>query len=235
MTVGAAGLQLIAQGGLVHQDVHGDGDDDGNENAAVDLRAGEDGVQPQLGGGHAVEGGLIDIAGLGALDHILEIADVEHPGHQVGGDPVGHDARQHLVDVQQGLHQAGNRAPQSAGQAPGQEGQHPDNAHGHRAGGDGQGHHQGDHGGDQILAGGADVKEARLEGHGHGKARHDQGRGPEQHVAQVHRVEAPGQGTGGVAAGAEDTGKDDADAVPCAAQGYLLVEQAHDQNGDAAH
>ena len=235
VTVGAAGLQLIAQGGLVHQDVHGDGDDDGNENAAVDLGAGEDGVQPQLGGGHAVEGGLIDIAGLGALDHILEIADVEHPGHQVGGDPVGHDARQHLVDVQQGLHQAGDRAPQSAGQAPGQEGQHPDNAHGHSAGGNGQGHHQGDHGGDQILTGGTDVKEARLEGHGHGKARHDQGRGPEQHVAQVHGVEAPGQGTGGVAAGAEDTGEDDADAVPCAAQGDLLVEQAHDQNGDAAH
>ena len=35
------------------------GDDDGNENAAVDLGAGEYGVQPQLRGGHAVEGGLI--------------------------------------------------------------------------------------------------------------------------------------------------------------------------------
>ena len=235
VAVGAAGLQLIAQGGLVHQDVHGDGDDDGNENAAVDLGAGEDGVQPQLGGGHAVEGGLIDVAGLGALGEVLEAADVEHPGHQVGGDPVGHDARQHLVDVQQGLYQAGDRAPQSAGQAPGQEGQHPDDAHGHGLGGDGQGHHQGDHGGDQILTGGADVEQAGLEGHGHGKSRHDQGRCPEQHVAQVHGVEAPGQGTGGVPAGAENTGKDDADTVPRAGQRDLLIAHAHDEHGDAAH
>ena len=35
--IGTAGLQLVAKGRLVHEDIHQNSDDDGNENAAVDL------------------------------------------------------------------------------------------------------------------------------------------------------------------------------------------------------
>ena len=67
MAVGAAGLQFVAQRSLGHEDVHGDGQQNGHQNTGVDLRAGEQLIQPQLGGGHAVEAGLIDVAGLGVL------------------------------------------------------------------------------------------------------------------------------------------------------------------------
>lgn len=59
------------------------------------------------------------------LEALKQAALVEQPGHQVGGDPVGHDAGQHLVDVEEGLHQSGDTAPQGAGQHAAQEGNEP--------------------------------------------------------------------------------------------------------------
>ena len=235
MAVGAAGLQLVAQRGLGHEDVHGDGQQNGHQNTGVDLRAGEQLIQPQLGGSHAVEAGLIDVAGLGVLHGVLEVADVEHPRHKVGGHPVGHDAGQHLIDVETRLGQTRQSAPQSTCQTAAQKGQDPDDPGGDGGRGDAQGDHQRRHGGDQVLTGSADVEQARLEGHGHGETRHNQGRGPEQHIAGVDGVEAPGQLTGGIAAGAEDAGEDDSEAVPCAGEGDLFIEAAHQNDGDAAH
>lgn len=122
VAVGAAGLELVAQGGLVHKDIDQNCDTDGNQDAAIDLRVGEQFVQTQLGGLHTIETGLVDIGSLGVLHVILEAlkqaALVEQPGHQVGGDPVGHDAGQHLVDVEEGLHQSGDTAPQGAASMP---------------------------------------------------------------------------------------------------------------------
>src|SRR5699024_6011594 len=63
VAVAAAGLELIAQGRLVHQDVHEHGDEGGDEDAAVDLGVGEEDVEPHLGRLHAVEGGLVYVAG----------------------------------------------------------------------------------------------------------------------------------------------------------------------------
>ena len=114
MAVSAACLQLVAKGGLIHNDIDDHGDQDRHKDAAVDLRIGEDLVKAHLGGRHAVEGGLVDIAGLSALGDIFQIAQIKNPCDQVRGDPVGHNARQHLVDVEEGLEHAGDRAPERA-------------------------------------------------------------------------------------------------------------------------
>ena len=235
MAVGAAGFQLIAEGGLFHDDVNHDGQQNGHQDTAVHLRVGEQVVKTHLGGGHVVVGGLVDIAGLGVFHHVLEVADVEHPRHQVGGDPVGHDAGQHLIDVQQCLQQAGDRAPQRACQHAAQEGQQPDQRGRHGLRGDAQRDIQGRQRTHQVLARRADIEQARFEGNGHGQTGHDQRRGAEQHIADVLGVEAPGQGTGGVTAGVQDTGEDQADAVPDARAGDLAVEGAHDGHHDTAH
>ena len=140
MAVGATGLQLIAQGGLGHQDKDQDGNDDRHHNAAVDLGAGEDLVQPQLGRLHTVERSLIDIGRLGVLHMVLEVgkqaAIVKQPGYQVGGDPVGHDTGQHLIDVEEGLDQAGDTTPDGASQASAHKSDHPHQGSRHHAGGD---------------------------------------------------------------------------------------------------
>ena len=235
MAVAAAGLELVAEGGLLHDDIHHDRQQDRQQNAGVDLRAGEQLVQPQLRRCHAVKRCLVDIAGLGVLHHVLEVADVEHPCHQIGGDPVGHNARQHLVDVQQSLQQAGDRAPQSAGQHTAQQSQDPDDTRRHGSGGNTQSDAQGSQRTHQILTRRTNVEQARLKGDGHGKAGHDQRRGSEQHITDVLRVKAPGQCTGSVTTGTEDTTENQANTVPDAAACDLWLDQANNEHHDAAH
>ena len=235
MTVGAAGLQLVAEGGFFHNDIDHNGQQDRHKDTAVDLRIGEQVVQAHLGGSHTVIGGLIDVTGLGVFHHVLEVADIEHPRHQIGGDPVGHDAGQYLVDVQQRLQQAGDGAPQRAGQHAAQKGQQPDNAGRNRRRGYAQRDIQRDKSAHQVLTGCADVEQARLKGYRHGKAGHDQRRGAEEHIADILGIEAPCQSAGGVTPGVEDTGEDQADAVPDARAGDLTVENAHNGHHDAAH
>lgn len=83
-------------------------------------------VEAHLGGLDAVEGGLVDVVGLGVLDHVLEVADLEGPGDGVGGDPVGHDGGQDLVYVEVGLDEAGDAAPDCARGGAAEEGEDPD-------------------------------------------------------------------------------------------------------------
>ena len=234
MAVGAAGLQLIAEHRLLHDNVHHDGQNDGHQNTGIDLGAGEQLIQSQLGCGHTVEGGLVDVTGLCAFCYVLEAADIKHPGDKIGCDPVGHDAGQHLVDIQQRLQQSGDRTPQGASQHTAQKGQQPDDAHGHGLGGDAQRDGQRDKRTHQILAGCADIEQARLEGHRHGKAGHDQRHGAEEHIAHILGVKAPGQRARSVAACAEDAGKNQPDALPHTGSGDLLLRQAHNNDHDAA-
>ena len=235
MAVGAAGLQLIAQGGLVHQNVDQNGDDDGHDDPAVHLRAGEQLVQTEFGGLHAVVAGFVDIAALGVLHQVAVIAAVEHPGHQVGGDPVGHNTGQHFVDVQEGLDDTGNAAPQGARQHAAQKGDDPHQRSGHHFGGNAQRQHEGGSSAHQVLAGGADVEQAGLEGDRHRQTGEDQRGGPEEHVAHAGGVETEGQLAGGVAAGAEQAAEHQANALPRAGKAQILIAQAHHQDDDAAH
>ena len=235
MAVGAAGLELIAQGGLAHDNVHEDGNENGDEDAHVHLGVGEDVVQPHLGGGYTVVGGLVDVAGLGILHHVFEVAHVKHPGDQVGRQPVGHDAGQDLVDVQEGLEQAGDGPPHGAGQAAAQEGDDPHQGRRDRLSGDTQGQHEGDHGAHEVLARRTDVEQAGLEGHSHRQTGEDQGGGPEEHVAQVGGVKAKGQLPRRVPPGAKDATHNQADAIPSAGQGEVVAGSRHDEHDDAAH
>ena len=187
----------------------------------------------------SVEAGLVDVGGLGVLHVVLEVfkqaAVVEQPGHQVGGDPVGHDAGQHLVDVEEGLHQAGDAPPQGPGQGAPREGDDPHQGGGHHGGGDGQGQDQGGGGAHQVLARRADVEQAGLVGYRHGQAGEDQGGGPEEHVPHIGGVEAEGEGAGGVPPRAEQAGEHQADPLPHGARPHGGVEQAHQDHDDGAH
>ena len=239
MAVGAAGLELVAQGGLVHKDIDQNCDTDGNQDAAIDLRVGEQFIQTQLGGLHTIETGLVDIGSLGVLHVILEAlkqaALVEQPGHQVGGDPVGHDAGQHLINVEEGLHQSGDTAPQGAGQHAAQEGNEPHQGSWNRFSGDGECQNQGGGGAHQVLARRANVEQAGLEGHSHRQAGKDQRGGPEEHVAQVRGVKAEGQRARRVASGAEQAAEHQADALPRAVQPQGRVGGAHDDDNQRTH
>ena len=235
MAVGAAGLELIAQSGLVDQNIHGNGNDDGNEDAAVDLGAGEQLVQPQLRSRHAVEGSLINIPGLGIFHHVFEIAHVKGPGHDVRRQPVGHDAGQNLVDIQKGLQHAGDGAPQRAGQAAAQESDHPDETSRHRLRRNSQSQHERCHGAHQILSRRADVEQARLVGHSYGKAGHNQRRRPEQHVAQRLGVIAPGQVARRVPAGGQNAREDQPHTIPNALGGDGVLAQTHQHHHNGAH
>ena len=234
MAVGAAGLELIAEGRLGHHHVNGDGKEDGEDNAAVDLRAREKLVKAHLRGGDTVVGRLIDVAGLGGLGHIFEIADIEEPRDEVCRDPVRHDAGEHLVDVEQRLKKAGDRAPDRTRERAAEKGEQPDERGGHRLGrkteGDGERHERTD----EVLARRADVEKARLIRHADGKSRHDERRGAEEHIADVCRVEAPRQRTGGVASRGEEAAEHDADAVPCGRERKIGAREAHDEDDDAA-
>ena len=106
VAVGAAGLELIAQRGFGHEDVHAHGNENRDKDAPVDLGAGEELVHPQLGGLHAVAvhigpgpvhqgpaiGSLVDVAALRVFHRVLKyLGGIEEPGHQVGGNPVCHN------------------------------------------------------------------------------------------------------------------------------------------------
>ena len=234
MTVGAAGFELIAERRLGHHHVNGDCKDDGDEDAAVDLGVREELVKAHLRGGNAIVGRLVNVAGLGGLGDVLEVADIEEPRDEVCRDPVRHDAGEHLVDVEQGLEKAGDRAPDRARERAAEEGEQPDERGGHRLGrkaeGDGERHERTD----EVLARRADVEKAGLIRHADGKARHDERRGTEEHVADIRRVEAPHQRTGGVAPRGEQATEHDADAVPRRGEREVRAREADDQNDDAA-
>ena len=234
MTVGAAGLELVAEGRLAHHHINADGKDDGDEDTAVDLRVREELVKAHLRRGNAVVGRLVNVAGLGGLGNILEAADVEKPCDKVRRDPVRHDAGQHLVDVEQRLEQTGDRTPKGTGKRTAEESEQPDERGGHRLGrkaeGDGERHERTD----EVLARRADVEKAGLIRHADGKARHDERRGTEEHVADIRRVEAPRQRTGGVASRGEQAAEHDADAVPRRGEREVRAREADDQNDDAA-
>ena len=227
MTIGAAGLQLISQGRLIDEDIHANGDHNGDQEAPVCLGSREQLVHKQLGVGHSVEGGLVNVAAFGVFHHVFEIAHIEGPGDNIGCQPVGHNAGQNLVDVQKCLQRTGNRAPQSTCQNAAQKGQNPDEPGRNGRAGDSQRNHQGGQRAHEILAGSTDVKQTRLVGNGHGKAGHNQRGGPEKHIAQILGVVAPGQLTRPVSAGGEDTGKYQANAVPDAGIGNGALRQAH--------
>ena len=196
MTVGAAGLELVAEGRLAHEHIDADGKDDGDENTAVDLRVREDLVKAHLRRGDAVVGRLIDVAGLGGLGDVLEAADVKKPRDKVRRDPVRHDAGEHLVDVEQCLEHAGDRAPERARERAAEEGEQPDERGGHRLGRKAESDGERDERTHKVLARRADVEKAGLIRHADGKARHDERSGSEEHVADVRRVKAPCERTG---------------------------------------
>ena len=60
------------------------------------------------------------------------------------------------------------------------------------------------------------LKKARLERHRHREPRQDQGRGPEEHIADVGGVKPEGQCTRRTTPGGKQPAKHQADAVPCA-------------------
>ena len=234
MTIGAAGFQLIAQGGFGHQNINKNGNPNGDQNAAIDLRIGEQLVQSHFGGLDTVKAGFVDIAALGVLNHVAIVAAVKNPGYQIGGNPVGHDACQNLVDVQERLDQTGNGAPECACQNTAGKGDDPDQPGGDNLRGNPQCQHQRCGGAHQILTRRADVEKTRFEGDGDGKTGQSQRRGSEEHIADTLGIEAPGQLTGGIASGAENTGKDQTNALPGAGQGQLLAEKPHYENENAA-
>lgn len=234
MTVGAAGFELIAERRLGHHHVNGDCKDDGDEDAAVDLGVRKELVKAHLRGGNAVVGRLVDVAGLGGLGDVLKVADIKEPCDEVRRDPVRHDAGEHLVDVEQGLEKAGDRAPDRTRERAAEEGEQPDERGGHRLGrkteGDGERHERTD----EVLARRADVEKACFIRHADGKARHDERRGTEEHVADIRRVEAPRQRAGGVASRGEQAAEHDADAIPRRGEREVRAREADDQNDDAA-
>ena len=245
VAVRAAGLELIAQGGPVHEDVDADRRENGDEDAGVDLGAGKQLIEAQLGGGHALSrhilsvheavSGFIDVTGLGVLYYIFKIGCVEEPGDHIGRDPVGHDAGQHLIDIQQGLDESGNRAPERPRETAADKGQQPDQEAGHGPGGDGEGHGERRRRAHQVLARRADVEKAGLEGDRDAETGHDQRRGAKEHIAEVCRVEAPGQRAGGVPPGAEDTREEQLDALRRPGKADVFRQRADDQHQHAAH
>ena len=231
MTVCAASLQLITQGGLVQQDINQNCKYDGDQDAAVDLGAGEDLIQAELRCFYAVKGGLIDISALSVLHHILKGAHIERPGNDIGRQPVGHNAGQNFVDVQKCLQHTGNCAPQSAGQHTAHKSNDPNQPGGHHAGGNTQSQHQGGQCAHQVLTGCADVEKACLEGNRHGKTGHNNRGCTEKHIAQALRIIAPSKDTV-LTAGIENTCKNQLYAISDTLHGHTLGKtHDHDHNG----
>ena len=237
MAVGAAGLELVAQGGLVHEHIYADGDDDGDDDAAVDLRAGQQLIQAHLGGSHAVFGGNHDVAGLAGLRGALQLGiGLKEHIHQVASDPVGHNAGEHFVYAPGSLQQAGDGAPDGTQRCACQESQNPNQPGGDYGGGDAQCHIQRTHSAHKELSRRADVEQARLESHGYGKAGHHNGHGTEEHIAPVGGVEAEGQLCVRATASGEQTAEDQANAVKNGLGGEALgiAGKAYDHSDDAA-
>ena len=214
VTVGAAGLELVAEGRLAHHHINADGKDDGDEDTAVDLRVREELVEAHLRRGNAVVGRLVNVAGLGGLGNVLEAADVEKPCDKVRRDPVRHDAGQHLVDIEQRLEQTGDRAPERTGKRTAEESEQPDERGGHRLGRKAEGDGERNERTHEVLTRRADVEKAGLIRHADGKTRHNERGGTEEHIADVRRVEAPRQRAGGAAPRRKEAAEDDADTVP---------------------
>ena len=115
--VQADGLQLIAEGGLVQDDP----DEDGHRSCEEDGDGGAVGLE------HLVQAEVRN-EGLGQLGALSEVqsAGVAHIVHgagavlvdelvdQIEADPVEHDGGDDLVDVEVGLEEAGDRAPDAA-------------------------------------------------------------------------------------------------------------------------
>ena len=102
-----------------------------NANTAVGRRVLDKLVKAHRRRGDAVVGRLIDVAGVGGLGDVVEAADVKKRRDKVRRDPVRHDAGEHLVDVEQGLEKAGDRAPERTGQRTAEESEQPDERGGH--------------------------------------------------------------------------------------------------------
>ena len=230
MAVRAAGAQLIAERRFRDHNVHKDREQNRNDNAAVHLRAGEELVEPELGGGDIVVGRFVDVAGLGVLHHVLEIADIKKPRDNVRRDPVGHNAGDDLVDVQQRLEHAGDRAPERARRHAAEERQQPDDHGGNLLGRNAQRDEKRGARSGEILSRSADVEKAGLERRRHRETREDQRRGAEEHIADARGVEAERQRAGGVAPGAEKSEQHEPDALPCALESERLVGDADDEN-----
>ena len=223
MAVGAAGLELVAEGGLVDEDVHDYREEDRDKDTGVYLRAGEELVEAELRRGDAVIGRLIDIAGLRALDHVLEIADIEEPCDEVCRDPVCHDAGENLVYIKECFEQTRDCAPERTGEHAAEESDEPDEERAHSLGRETESKHQGYHRAHEVLTGSTDIEQTRLVCDGDGKTGHDERGRAEEHIADARGIEAPAQRAGGVTAGAEYTGEDKADALPSALGGNALA------------
>ena len=208
VAVGSAGFQLIAQGGFVHDNVHEHSDQNSDQDAHVDLGIGKDFIQTHFRRRHTVECRFVDVAGFGVFCDILEVADIEEPGHEIGGQPVGHDAGQNLVDIQEGFQQSWDSPPNGPGSTAAQKCDKPNQCRRHRFRGDAQRQHQGDHGTHEVLSRGADVEQSRLEGHRHRETRQNQWGPAEEHIPNVGWVETKGQVSSGIASSAEQTAKD---------------------------
>ena len=165
--VQANGLELVAEGGLVqhHPDQHGHRcrQEDGNGGAVGleqlvqaevrDQGLGKIGVLTQVqstGVAHVVHG-----AGAVLVDELI---------HQIQADPVEHNGGNDLVDVEVGLEETGDRAPQAAQQGCYQQADEP-----------GQLEHDGavqrTVSAQRVLTGCTDVEQAGLEGKRHGQSR----------------------------------------------------------------
>ena len=192
-------------------------------------------IQSHLGRCHTVEGGLINVSRLGILHHVFEIADVEHPGNQVGCQPVGHDTSQHLIDIEKRLQEPRDRSPNRTGQTAAHKGNDPNQPRRDHLGRDAQRQHQGHHGAHQILSRGADIEQARLESHRHGESCQDQRRRPEKHVPDVGGVKSKSQGSRCIPACAEQAAKNQPDSIPRTGGREGIAGHPHNQDNDTAH
>ena len=214
VSVVAAGLQLIAKGGLLQDDPDDQGDDNGQEETNIHVAVLEQLIQAQPGqngAGVGVGQGGGPVRGGGAP------VGVQHPGHvgnqeihQVHADPVEHDGSQHLVDVEEGFEEAREKSPNGAAHSSGQETHIPGHLQLNGAG-------QGQESANGVLPRGADVKESHFVSKGHSQAHHHQGGSPVQDVAHVgeaftEETAHAGQGVAGIQQQQQEKAKQKADA-----------------------
>ena len=138
-------------------------------------------VQAEVGDGGAFgafQAAQVPGAGVAGIVHDAGAVAIDDLVDQVQADPVEHDGGDNLIDVQVGLEQTGDGAPQAA-----QDGGS------HQAHIPGQMQHDGAVqravGAQGVLPGGADVEQAGLESKGHRKAGHHQGGGVGQGAAHA--------------------------------------------------
>ena len=193
---------------LIKQDIHCDGERDGDEEAKVHRGMGEHFIHADTG--HKRR--LLDI--FGTHEGLVVEVVFDQLVDQIHRDVVHHDAGDNLVDVKVRLHQAGNGAPDEARDTGGKDRHDPLDGGGDP--GAQTAHHDGHEGADDELAGGADVKDAGLEGERDGQTQHDVGGRVVQHVtdaAQTVREAAlqHHEEAGERAAGVEDEHDNEAD------------------------